>query len=120
MIRKTAAILTMGLLAPLAWADSAVDGEWDFAMSSPFGEVNAKVNMKVDDGKLSGGFDLGEGRVLEIQEGMVDGDKLSFSITRKGMMTMTYQMSASVDGDSVSGTAAAMGTTAPWAMTRSK
>lgn len=119
MIKKMVAILAMGIAAPLAWADSAVDGDWDFAMSSPFGEVNAKVNMKVEDGKLTGGFDLGEGRVLEIEEGLVEGDKLSFSITRKGMMTMTYKMSASVDGDSVSGTAAAMGTTAPWAMTRS-
>ncbi len=120
MINKLIAVLVVGIVSPLAWADSAVDGDWDFTMSSPFGQVSAKVNISTDGDKLTGAFDLGDDRILEIQEGSVEGNMISFSITREGMMTMTYVMNASVEGDSVSGTAAAMGTTAPWAMTRSK
>ena len=33
---------------------------------------------------------------------------------------MTYVMSAEVNGDSISGVAAAMGTTAEWSMTRAE
>ena len=117
MIKKTAAIVAMVALAPVARADA--DGNWDFTMSSPFGQVSAKVSLQTDGETLTGEFDLGEGRILEIQEGKVEGNTLSFSITREGMMTMTYVMTASVDGDSVIGSAAAMGTTAPWSMTRS-
>jgi len=117
MIKKTAAIFALSVLAPVAWADA--DGNWDFTMSSPFGQVSAKVSLQTDGDTLTGEFDLGEDRILEIQEGKVEGNTLSFSITREGMMTMTYVMTASVDGDSVTGSAAAMGTTAPWSMTRS-
>ncbi len=119
MINKILAILALCAAAPLALT-AEVDGDWDFSMASPFGQVSAKVTMMASGDKLTGGFDLGDGRVLEIQDGSVEGNTLSFSITREGAMTMTYVMSASVDGDSVTGTAAAMGTTAAWSMTRSK
>ena len=118
MIKKIAAVLIVGMTTPLAWADSVVDGNWDFTMSSPFGQVSAKVSMKAEGDKLTGAFDLGGDRLLEIEDGTIEGNTISFSITREGAMTMTYVMSASVDGDAVAGTAAAMGTTAPWAMTR--
>lgn len=120
MIERTIAIFALALVAPWAAAQSAVDGEWDFAMSSPFGQVSAKVTMVTEGNKLTGAFDLGNDRFLEIQEGSVDGNSLSFTITREGMMTMTYLMSAVAEGDTMSGTATAMGTTAPWSMTRSK
>ncbi len=119
MIKKTAAIFSVAVMTSTAWADSEADGDWDFSMSSPFGQVSAKVTLKTDGDKLTGAFDLGGDRILEIQEGSIEGDTLSFSITRQGAMTMTYVMSASVDGDTVTGSAAAMGATAPWSMTRS-
>jgi len=112
-------LFTICLLASFSTqAQSAVDGSWNFTMSSPFGTVEAKVTMKTDSGVLSGDFDLGGGRKLTIEEGTVDGNTIAFSITREGAMTMTYEMSANVDGDSISGTAVAMGSTAPWSMSR--
>ncbi len=118
MFRSLLAFSTLVLFSSTSFADDHVEGDWDFSMASPFGQVSAKVSLDTDGDTLTGGFDLGDGRVLEIMEGKVEGDKLSFSITREGAMTMTYVMEATVEGNSVSGIAAAMGTTAPWSMTR--
>lgn len=117
LLRSIAVCLTLLVSTPLL-ADSPADGDWLFSMASPFGSVEATVTLKADGDKLNGEFDLGEGRKLTIENGTIDGNTMAFSLTREGMMTMTYQMSASVDGDSISGTAAAMGTTAPWSMKR--
>ncbi|MBT8146381.1 MAG: hypothetical protein KJN90_05965 [Gammaproteobacteria bacterium] len=117
MIKKALALVLFLFASPL-WAQSPIDGTWNFTMSSPFGAVDAKVTMMTEGDKLSGEFDLGGGRKLTIEEGTVDGDNIAFSITREGAMTMTYEMSASVDGDSITGTALAMGSAAPWTMSR--
>ena len=118
-MKKTGlAVLAGILLSSQVQAESAADGSWDFSMSSPFGQVSASVVMKTEGEALTGEFDLGDGRTLKIEKGSVEGDNIAFSITRKGMMTMTYEMSAEVQGDQIRGTAAAMGTTAPWSMTR--
>ena len=103
--------LITALLALLAssslWAQSPAEGTWAFTMNSPFGAVNATVMMEADDG-----------RKLAIENGSIEGDTLTFSITREGMMTMTYEMRATVDGNSINGVAKAMGSEAPWSMTR--
>ena len=57
-------------------AEGKPDGEWNWTMSSPFGEVKAKAVMKSEDGKLTGAFWLSESRKLEIENGSVDGDKI--------------------------------------------
>lgn len=112
------ALLTL-LVSPSLWAQSPAEGTWAFTMSSPFGAVNATVLMEAESGVLSGEFDLGGGRKLAIENGSIEGDTLTFSITREGMMTMTYEMRATVDGDSIKGVAKAMGSESPWSMTRS-
>jgi hypothetical protein len=98
-------------------AQSPVDGTWAFSMSSPMGAVEAQVVMKTDGTTLTGEFDLGGGRKLAIEEGSVAGSDIAFNITRDGA-SMTYVMKASVEGDSIKGTAVAMGSTIEWSMTR--
>lgn len=99
------------------WAQSEVDGLWDFSMVSPMGTVNAKVTIFTDGSSLSGEFDLGEGRKWPIQNGSVNGNMITFSVTRDGA-AMTYMMSATIEGDAAKGTATAMGSTSDWSMTR--
>lgn len=116
------AIVILALFATLSActtspSTSAIDGTWDFTMSSPFGAVSATVTMVVDGGTLNGSFDLGTGRTWQIEEGVVNGDEISFRIDRDGS-SMIYDMTATVDGDSVTGAAAAMGAEVPWTMTR--
>ena len=113
------AALTLGmLLTPALYAQTPVDGTWNFTMSSPFGSVDATVTLVTDGDQLRGDFDMGEGRKLVIENGTVNGNTIAFRITREGLMTMTYEMNAALEGDSINGTAAAMGTTAPWSMSR--
>jgi len=96
---------------------SPADGSWNFTMSSPFGALNAMVIMSADSGTLVGSFDLGDGRIWPIEDGVADGNEISFRLDRDGS-PMVYDMSATVEGDSVNGSASAMGTEVPWTMTR--
>jgi hypothetical protein len=96
---------------------SPADGTWDFSMSSPFGALTATVIMTAEGDTLTGSFDLGDGRTWPIDEGVADGNEISFRLDRDGS-PMVYDMSATVDGDSIIGSASAMGTEVPWKMTR--
>lgn len=86
-------------------------------MSSQMGSVNAKVIIKGDNAKLTGDFDLGNGRTWEIEDGEIEGNVISFNINRDGA-SFTYVMTARVDGDATKETASAMGSTVDWSMTR--
>ncbi|GAB5500534.1 MAG: hypothetical protein PsegKO_28450 [Pseudohongiellaceae bacterium] len=112
----TATLISI-LQACAASADTSVDGNWDFSMSSPFGTVTADVVLITANGTLTGSFDLGNGRIWPIENGTVTDNKISFAIDRDGS-PMVYQMSATIDGDAASGVASAMGTEVPWSMTR--
>ncbi|MFM1895800.1 MAG: hypothetical protein RLZZ385_874 [Pseudomonadota bacterium] len=120
-MRKLSLMLAFVTLLPLTTlhAASAVDGLWDFTMTSPMGSVSAKVTLKVDGGTLTGQFDLGNGRTWPIQDGVVDGNGIRFTITRDGA-SMTYAMRGTVEGDAVAGAAEAMGSVAEWSMVRAK
>lgn len=116
------ALLVLTLLTVLSScatspSSSPADGTWDFSMSSPFGALNATVIMTTGGNTLTGSVDLGGGRIWPIEDGVANGNEISFRIDRDGS-PMVYNMSATVDGDSVSGSASAMGTEVPWSMTR--
>jgi hypothetical protein len=96
-----------------------VDGTWNFEMSSPQGAVTCKVTMKAEGGTLTGEFDMGGGRVWPIEKGTVDGNDVTFEITRDGA-SMTYAMKGRLEGDTIKGAAAAMGVTVDWVMVRAK
>ena len=75
--------------------------------------------MASEGSQLTGEFDLGGGRTWPIEEGTIDGSNIAFSVNRDGA-SMTYEMSGSVEGDSITGVASAMGTTIDWSMTRAE
>jgi hypothetical protein len=118
MKKNILAILVFAFASTHLWAQAPVAGTWDFTMSSPMGSVNAKVLMVVDGNTLNGEFDLGGGRKWTIENGTVDGNNIKFSINRDGA-SMTYEMSAVIEGDTARGAAQAMGSTVEWSMTRS-
>lgn len=122
MHRKLFSALLLTLLATLASCaagptSSPVDGTWNFAMNSPMGSVSATVLMTTNGDSLTGTFDLGDGRTWAIEDGMAKGNEISFKIDRDGS-PMIYEMTATVDSDSVAGVASAMGMEVPWTMTR--
>lgn len=93
-------------------------------MESPFGELKAKAVMKSEDGKLTGAFWLDDSRKLEIENGKVDGDKIKFTLKRSRPSggTMTYEMSGTLEGDTIKGTAVALEMSAnqTWTAARKK
>lgn len=122
MIKKFLPAILLTLLATLVScaagpAASPVNGTWNFAMNSPMGSVSATVMMATDGDTLTGSFDLGNGRTWAIEDGVVNGNEISFSIDRDGS-PLVYEMSATVEGDSMAGIARAMGAEVPWTMTR--
>jgi len=122
-------IFTMALLVALAAAAAAqspADGKWTFTMDSQMGQVNGQVELKSENGKLTGSFVLDGGRVLQITNGTVSGNDLAFDLVRDRPSggTMTYNMTGKVDGDTINGVARAdMGGQSvelPWVMKRVK
>ena len=98
-------------------ASPTADGIWDFTMSSPFGAVNAVVTLDTSGDALVGTFDLGNGRLWAIEEGVAATNEITFRIDRDGS-PMVYDMSGTVNGTTIVGVARAMGAEAPWSMTR--
>jgi hypothetical protein len=86
-------------------------------MSSPFGAVNAVVTLNTSGDALIGTFDLGNGRLWAIEEGVASTNEITFRIDRDNS-PMVYDMSGTVNGATIVGIARAMGAEAPWSMTR--
>jgi hypothetical protein len=125
-MRTAVSVALFIALATAAAAQSPADGKWTFTMDSQMGQVNGQVELKSENGKLTGTFVLDGGRVLQITNGTVAGNELAFDLVRDRPSggTMTYSMSGKVDGDAINGVARAeMGgqtVELPWVMKRVK
>jgi hypothetical protein len=86
-----------------------VDGEWNWRMNSPMGEVTARVVLRTDGTKLTGTFQFSETRRLEIEDGTIAGDELRFTVRRSRSEggAMVYEMMGRVEpgGQTIRGTA---------------
>jgi adenine-specific DNA methylase len=59
-----------------------IDGKWLAKTEGPNGAREVTMNFKADGAKLTGTISARQGDV-EIQDGKVDGDNISFSVVRK-------------------------------------
>lgn len=80
LIRRFA-IFALAIFPVLA-AD--VSGKWTGNMAGPDGSMSISCQLKQDGNKLTGTMD-GPGGAMEIQDGKVEGDKLSFTVDFNGM-----------------------------------
>ena len=108
----------LAVSSTVAAAQSPADGRWTFTLTSPMGTVTANVEMKSEGETLTGTFEV-NGASWPIEKGSVSGDTITFVLNRPGA-TMSYDMLGKVNGDVVTGSAAAMGTTVDWSMARAK
>jgi hypothetical protein len=102
-----AAAIFMFLIAPAHLLADGVPGDWKWQISPQGGDpINMSANFKVDNGKLTGVFlDGFDNQKFDIKDGKVDGDKVSFTITRPiNDMTITINYSGKLDGDTITGT----------------
>jgi hypothetical protein len=81
---------------------SAVNGDWDLTINSPMGAQKAVLTVNSDGASFSGQM-AGSMGTMEINEGSVDGNTLSWKMDMTRPMPMTLEATATVDGDAISG-----------------
>ena len=74
--------IAMGMVLFAASCFAAdVDGKWTGTMSTPNGDLPVNFTFKADGAKLDGSTMGPDGGEIKIQNGKVDGEKISFSVT---------------------------------------
>jgi hypothetical protein len=80
---RTKCVILSCLLAVAAWAADAT-GKWTAEVKGRQGNTQTvTISLKADGGALTGSFQGARGGPADIQDGKVDGNKVTFSITRK-------------------------------------
>lgn len=77
MIRRATLLACFGVLAAAVAMAAGLDGRWEGSMSTPNGDFQIAFNFKVDGNKLTGNVESPNGEI-PIEDGKVDGNKLSF------------------------------------------
>ena len=87
--------------------DAGVNGKWIWKLMSPQGEVENAFELKAEGGKLTGRFSRDGSRWMEIENGKVVGDEMSFTLRRDrpGGGTMVYEMTGKLAAGAIEGTA---------------
>jgi hypothetical protein len=98
---KRSLFLSVALLAFSAIAAFAADvtGAWSGQMAGPNGDgYQISFTFKQDGMKLTGTVAGPQGDPIEISDGKVDGDKVSFTVSFNGM---TIKHEGSISGDEI-------------------
>ena len=80
----------------------SADGTWNTTMNTPMGAQNGTLHLSTEGGNLTGKMASPQGE-MEITDGVIDGDKLSWKAAITSPMAMTLEFSASVSGDAITG-----------------
>ena len=80
----------------------AVDGDWNLTMTTPMGERDATLSVKSAGGTLTG-TQAAEGNTVEIFDGTVNGNDLTWKVSITNPMPLTLEFTGKVSGDSMSG-----------------
>ncbi|GJF31131.1 hypothetical protein KNE206_38310 [Kitasatospora sp. NE20-6] len=84
----------------------SVEGTWDLTVATPVGTIAAVVELRRQDGVLTGAAH-GAGEEVPLADVALDGDLLSWkqAVTRPIRLNLTF--TTTVDGDSLTGTSRA-------------
>lgn len=80
----------------------SVAGEYDCVTKSPMGDQKSVLTVNVD-GDSWTGSNAGPMGALEITDGKVDGNTLTWTMDMKVPMPMKLEGTATVDGDTITG-----------------
>ena len=81
------------------------DGTWNITLQSPVGEQKMAFAASVAGGVLTGPVTATDGTVTEVANGKVDGATATRDLGVTKPMPITLSFTATLDGDSISGTA---------------
>jgi hypothetical protein len=82
---------------------SQVDGSYDCVTKSPMGDQKSVFTV-TSDGATFTGQNAGAMGSLDVENGKVDGNKLTWTMAMKVPMPMTLEAEAVIDGDTLTGT----------------
>ena len=80
----------------------SVAGSYDCVVKSPIGDQKSTLTVNVD-GDTWSGTNAGAQGSLDVYEGKVDGNTLTWRMDMKVPMPMTLEGTATVDGDTITG-----------------
>lgn len=80
----------------------SADGTWNTTMNTPMGAQNGTMTLSTDGAALSGKLSGPQGEI-ELEDGSVDGNSLSWKASITSPMAMTLEFSATIDGDEIKG-----------------
>ena len=83
-----------------------VDGSWDTVTKTPMGDQQATLTIRSEGNSFTGNYSGPMGSV-DIQDGKVDGDTLTYKLSIVVPMPMTLDCTATVDGDTITGSVGA-------------
>lgn len=81
---------------------SSADGTWNTTMNTPMGAQQGTLTLATSGSELTGKLAGPQGEI-DIEDGKVDGDVLSWKAKLTSPMPMTLDFDAKVDGDNISG-----------------
>ena len=80
----------------------SADGTWNLTMNTPMGPQTGTLTLKSNGATLEGNM-AGPQGTLDIEEGKVDGNSLTWVINMTQPMAMKLDFKAAVDGDKITG-----------------
>lgn len=80
-----------------------VAGNYDCVTKSPMGDQKSIFSVQVDGDSFTG-QNAGAMGAMDVENGKVDGNRLTWTMNMKVPMPMTLECEATVDGDTLTGT----------------
>jgi len=83
---------------------SNVAGNYDCVTKSPMGDQKSVFTVNDNGDGTFSGQNAGQMGTLEVEDGKIDGNALTWKMQMKVPMPMTLNCSATIDGDALTGT----------------
>jgi hypothetical protein len=81
-----------------------VQGKWHITIETPMGAKSGVLTLQVDGNRLDGSLSDGEHHA-QLEDGRLDGNRLSWSAKVNKPMRMKFKFNATLEGDRISGVA---------------
>ena len=81
---------------------SQIDGKYDVTTKTPMGDQKGTLTLVADGDALTGTLSGDQGSI-DLADGTISGDDLSWTANITSPMPLKLEFSAKVDGDSISG-----------------
>lgn len=80
----------------------SADGTWNTTINTPMGAQTGTLTLSTDGGNLTGKMASPQGE-MDIQDGNIDGETLTWKADITSPMAMTLEFTATANGDELSG-----------------